>query len=218
MTGRWLIACEESGTVRDAFLRAGIDAVSCDLKPSRSPLGEHYQCDVRKVLYREPWAGIIAHPDCTYITNSGVQWLFDGGASTADCLKGVDRWRALWTACEFFRLFLEHPCPRVCIENPIPHKYAAQWIGPKYAQTVQPYQHGHLETKRTALWLKGLPKLQATDNVEAAMRLLPKRDTHKVHYASPGADRAERRSVFYAGIGDAMAAQWGRLAPIAEPA
>lgn len=201
MTARWLIACEESGTVRDAFLRAGIDAVSCDLKPTRAP-GPHYQCDVRKVLYREEWAGIIAHPDCTYITNSGVRWLD----------RDIERWKQLWSATEFFRLFLEHPCPRVCIENPVPHKYGARWIGHDYAQTIQPYQFGHLETKRTALWLKGLPRLQPTNDVEAAMRLLPKRETHKVHYASPGADRAERRSVFYAGIGDAMAAQWGALA------
>lgn len=211
---RWLIACEESGTVRDAFLRAGIDAVSCDLKPTRSP-GPHFQRDVREVLYREDWAGIIAHPDCTYATNAGVRWLFDKGPSTETVLKGVDRWLALWNSAEFFRLFLDHPCQRVCIENPVPHKYAARLIGQKFTQTIQPYEYGHLETKRTALWLKGLPLLQPTSNVEAAMRLLPKRETHKVHYASPGADRAERRSVFFAGVGDAMAAQWGRLAPIA---
>ena len=86
MTARWLIACEESGTVRDAFLRAGIDAVSCDLKPTRAP-GPHYQCDVRKVLYREEWAGIMtdayATPRMAEIRSNLAQtWFAWSGATT----------------------------------------------------------------------------------------------------------------------------------------
>lgn len=187
--------------MRDAFLARGIDAISCDLKPTRSP-GPHFQCDVRKILYREPWAGIIAHPDCTYITNSGVRWLD----------RDIGRWKLLYQACEFFKLFLGHPCERVAIENPVPHKYAIGWLGHKYTQTIQPYQFGHTETKRTALWLKGLAPLQETHNVKAMMDRLPKRETNRVHYASPGPLRAQQRSETYAGIAAAMAEQWGMRA------
>lgn len=207
----WLIACEESGTIRDCFIDAGIRAVSCDLKPSRSKRGPHIRGDVRNVLHAHRWRGIIAHPDCTYLTLAGVRWLWDSGPSTKKVLKGPERFDALDEACEFFKLFLDHTCERVCIENPIPHRYALDRIGTRYTQTIQPYQFGHLETKRTCLWLKGLPPLVGTKDVEAEMRALPKRETHKVHYCSPGEKRAEQRSVSYRGIGEAMAAQWGSL-------
>lgn len=207
---RWLIACEESGTVRDAFLRAGVDAISCDLKQTRSP-GPHYQGDVRDILYSERWAGIIAHPVCTYLTLAGVRWLFDTGPSTATVLKGQARWDALIEAADFFNLFVDHPCEKLCIENPIMHGHAAKLIRLPVTQYVQPFQFGHLETKKTGLHTRGLPKLLPTNDVEAAMRALPKRETHKVHYCPPGENRAEIRSTFFPGIGDAMAAQWGRL-------
>lgn len=206
----WLIACEESGTVRDAFLDHGVPAVSCDLKATRSTrAGFHYKGDIRDVLYARPWAGIIAHPTCTYLSNSGVRWLTTPSKDPA-ILWGDARRVAMQEAAAFFLLFWNHPCGRVAVENPVMHKHSLALIGARHTQTVQPYQFGHLETKRTCLWLRGLPLLRSTNNVEAAMRLLPKKDTHKVHYASSSlADRAEVRSVFFRGVAEAMALQWG---------
>lgn len=142
---------------------------------------------------------IIAHPECTYLTNAGVRWLDTDPA----------RWKSLYEACQFFNFFLDHDCPRIAIENPIPHKYAVAWLRRMYTQAIQPWQFGHTETKRTCLWLKGLPPLVETHNVKALMDQLPKHESNKVHYASPGPDRWKLRSRTYPGIADAMAAQWG---------
>jgi hypothetical protein len=135
------------------------------------------------------WDLIIAHPPCTRLTNAGVRWLHERNL-----------WDELYAACEFFRLFLNHPCPRIAIENPIPHKYALERIGRKYDQCVQPWQFGHGETKAVCLWLKGLPKLQPTDVVEGREA--------RVHRMPPGPDRAKERSRFFTGIAEAMADQW----------
>jgi hypothetical protein len=193
-----LVACEYSGVVRDAFIRGGHDAMSCDLLPTEAD-GPHYQGDVRDVL-GDGWDLIVAHPECTYIANSGVRWLD----------SDINRWKRLYEACQFFRLFLEHPCLRVAVENPIPHKFGAGWIGRPYTQTIQPWQFGHPESKRTCLWLKGLPPLVATRNVREQMRSMSKRETQRVHYASPSPDRWKSRSRTYTGIAEAMAAQWGK--------
>lgn len=194
---RILVACEFSGAVRDDFAARGWDAWSCDLLPAETP-GNHHHGDVREIL-SQPWDMIIAHPECTYITNSGVRWLD----------RDIGRWKQMWKACEFFNLFLDHPCPRICVENPIPHKYAAAWLRRKYTHTVQPWMFGHTEIKATCLWLKGLPALRATDDVKAAAMALPYAERAKVHYASPGPDRWKERSRTYAGIAAAMAQQWG---------
>lgn len=186
---RVLVACEYSGRTRDAFLRRGHDAMSCDLLPTDVP-GPHYQGDVRDVL-GEHWDLIIAHPECTYITNSGVRWL-DTDAS---------RWKKLYAACHFFKLFLNHECERIAIENPIPHKYAADWIGRKYDQIIHPWMFGHGETKATCLWLKGLPKLRPTCIVDGR--------EPRIHKLPPTADRWKIRSETYTGIADAFAEQWG---------
>ena len=209
----WLIACEESGTVRDAFTNAGVAAVSCDLKPSRSPHGLHYQGDIRNVLYR-PWAGVIAHPVCKYLTNSGVRW-FTTPSKDPAVLWGDARWEALKAGAEFFRLFLdyadENPDVPVGVENPVMHKYAVALVGAKHDQTVQPFHFGDMQSKRTGWWLRnGLPKLVATNDVEAAMRLLPVKEYSSVHYCSPGANREQERSTFFPGMASAMALQWGR--------
>lgn len=203
---RVLIACEYSGVVRDAFLARGHDAWSCDLLPSESLIpGRHHQCDVRSLLHQK-WDQIIAHPDCTYICNSGVKCLNNPDPKlklTPGILYGPDRWRAMYEACEFFRLFLESPCPRVCIENPIPHKYALGWIGTPYTQLVQPYEHGDPYTKATCFWLKGLPKLMPTDIVPKAQRRA------ECHLASPGPDRGKERARTYPGLARAMSQLWG---------
>ena len=193
---RVLIACEYSGTVRDAFKRRGHHAVSCDLLPTEAP-GLHYQGDVRTILTGK-WDLIIAHPDCTYLANSGVHCLH----------KDKTRWAKLDAACRFFNLFLDHPCPKVCVENLVPHKYAIDRLkGRKYTQTIQPWQFGEDASKRTCLWLKGLAPLVPTKII--------KKDRYANQTPSgqnklgPSPDRWKLRAKTYQGIADAMAAQWG---------
>lgn len=198
--GKILIACEYSGTVRDAFIKAGHDAMSCDLLPT-DVAGPHYQGDVTDILNNE-WDLLIAHPPCTYMTNSGVSWLH----------KDPTRWAALDDAAAFFNLLLDAPVKRIAVENPIMHKYAKERIGNrKQDQVVQPWMFGHMEQKGTCLWLKNLPLLTATNNVKAEMLLLPDNERQRLHYLPPGPDRWKLRSKTYQGIADAMAAQWGPL-------
>lgn len=194
-----LVACEYSGIVRDAFTKRGHNAISCDLLETDKP-GKHYKGDVRDLLDKD-WGLIIAFPPCTFITNSGVCHLH----------KDPERWAKLDAACDFFNLFLQHPCKRIAIENPIPHKYAIQrfYNNQKYTQIIQPYQFGHPESKRTCLWLKGLPKLQETNNVYETFKTLPKKEAQRIHYLPPSADRWKLRSKTFQGIADAMVEQWG---------
>ena len=197
---RVLVACEYSGTVRDAFISAGHDAISCDILPTDNP-GPHYQGDVRDMLF-EQWDLIIAHPPCTYLCNSGVCHLH----------KDPERWAKLEDAASFFKLFLDIDGPRVAIENPIMHKYARELIGgSKQNQVVQPWMFGHAETKATCLWLKGLPNLQPTNNVKEELKGMHKRDIQRLHYLPPGPERAKIRSKTFQGLADAMASQWGCL-------
>ena len=187
---RVLVAGEYSGTGRDAFIARGHDALSCDLLPTDVP-GPHYRGDVLELL-GDGWDLMVAHPPCTYLTNSGVRWLH----------TEPGRWGKLDQACAFFNRLLDAPIPRICVENPIPHKYAVERSGGrKYTQIVQPWQYGHGETKATCLWLKGLPKLEPTDIVEGRVQ--------RVWRLPPSADRWKLRSTTYAGIATAMAAQWG---------
>jgi hypothetical protein len=193
-----LVACEYSGTVRDAFIRAGHDAMSCDILPT-DVAGPHYQGDVRDVL-NDGWDLMIAHPPCTYMTNSGVCHLH----------KDPSRWSMLDEAAEFFRLLWDAPIPRVAIENPVMHKYAKERIGGlKQAQVIQPYQFGHMEQKATCLWLRGLAPLVPTTDLKAATKALPDKDRQRLHYLSPSPDRWKLRSTTFAGIAQAMADQWG---------
>ena len=200
---RVLVACEYSGVVRDAFLANGHDAISCDLLPTDSP-GPHYQGDVFDIL-DEGWDLMIAHPPCTYLSNSGVRWLY----------TQEGRWDKMREGGEFFKALLragDHgSIPRVCVENPIMHKHAVRIVGAKQTQIIQPWQYGHPETKATGLWLRGLPALTETNNVREHMLTLPKSERNCIHYASPGPDRWKLRSTTYAGIAAAMAEQWGNL-------
>lgn len=187
-----LVACEYSGTVRDAFTRLGHNAMSCDLLPTDMP-GQHYQGDVRDLLVQK-WDLIIAHPPCTRLCNSGVRWLAERNL-----------WAEMKEGAEFFKMFIGAG-DRVCIENPIMHKYALNIIGKKHSQTIQPYEFGHTTSKRTCLWLNGLPELKPT-------KLIPKEErTFDIHNASPGGDRWKIRSTTFKGIADAMAMQWGGFA------
>lgn len=190
-----LIACEFSGIVRDAFIAAGHDAVSCDLLPSERP-GPHWRADVLDVL-EAGWDLMIAHPPCQYLANSGVRWLYGGKGTTKD----PARWNAMLDAAVFFSKLLYAPIPHVAVENPIMHHYGRDIIGGGSDQIVQPWQFGHPETKATAFWLKGLPPLTPTN-------VVPGREP-RVHYASPGHDRWKERSRTLPGIAAAMAEQWG---------
>lgn len=186
-----LVACEFSGIVRNAFIAKGHDAVSCDLLPTERP-GQHYQCDIFDVLYKYTWDLLVAHPPCTRLCNSGVMWL-----------ERRNLWEDMRKGAKFFERLMcsEAVIPRVCIENPIPHKYAVAAIGRKYTQIIQPWQFGHGETKATCLWLSGLPKLSPTNIVEGREQ--------RLHRLPPSKDRAKLRATTFQGIANAMADQWG---------
>ncbi|KKL73945.1 hypothetical protein LCGC14_2069860 [marine sediment metagenome] len=197
-----LVACEFSGTVRDAFIRAGHDAMSCDLLPTESP-GPHYQGDMWDTnITKQHWDLAIIHPTCQYLCNSGVRWLYE------------HPWRMnlMRAGAYFFKAALDDfPAERVAAENPIMHKYAIEIIGRGHDQLVQPSWFGDKKTKATCWWLKNLPLLVKTNDVGPA----PKSGTPEYaewaecHHASPGADRWKLRSTFYPGMADACAAQWG---------
>ena len=207
---RVLVACEYSGAVRDAFIRGGHDAMSCDLLPTDAP-GPHYQGDVFDII-DDGWDLMVAHPPCTYLTNSGVRWLREkvkGGDGFTG--RAIDRWPAMIDGALFFKRLLDASIPRVAVENPTMHGYAASIVGEKATQTVHPWQHGHTQTKATGLWLRGLPPLVETHNVKAEMMELSYAERSAIHYASPGPDRWKERSVTFAGIAQAMADQWGSV-------
>lgn len=202
---RVLIACEFSGRVRDAFRALGHDAVSCDLLPSEIP-GPHINGDVRDIL-DQGWDLMIAHPPCTYNCNSGVRWLFN-----KDGTQNELRWKKLRESQDFFYELLNsrrlHHIGKVCIENPIPHKYFYDnELIEEYNQKIQPWQFGDFETKATCLWLKGLPPL--TPTVGFKDRRFVKGRLQRVHNEAPGPDRWKNRSRTYPGIAAAMAEQWG---------
>ena len=191
---RILIACECSGRVRDAFIAQGHDAMSADLQPTDAP-GPHYQGDVFDIL-GDGFDILVAHPPCTYLANSGVRWLYNPDGTT-----NQTRWEGMRIGADFFRVLHEqYQIPKVCIENPIPHRHAGL---PEYTQLIQPWQFGDNYSKATCLWLRGLPPLVPTvmtkpDNVE-----------HACHLEPPGPDRQKNRSRTYPGIADQMALQWG---------
>ncbi len=200
-----LIACEESQEVCKAFRKLGHETYSCDtlLCSGNHPewhihdnildvlkTGTCY-LETGKVVHIKHWDLMIAHPPCTRLCNSGVMWL-----------NKRSLWGDLSAAVNFFNDLKDAPIPKICIENPIPHKYAVQNIG-KYNQIIQPWMFGHCETKATCLWLKNLPKLKPTDIVEEREQ--------RLHRLPPSKDRAKLRSNTYPGIAKAMAEQWGNL-------
>ena len=181
-----LVACEYSGTVRDAFICQGHYAMSCDLLPTDQP-GPHYQGSVLDIL-EDGWDLMVAHPPCTYLCSSGLHW----NKRRPERAKQTED--ALW----FVSALLSAPIPRIALENPIG---CISTRIRKPDQTVQPWQYGHGEVKATCLWLKALPKLTPTHIVEGReprMWKLP-----------PSADRWKLRSTTYKGIAEAMAKQWG---------
>jgi len=200
-----LVACERSGTVRDALIRHGWDAISCDIQESIAE-GPHYCGDVMDILY-EPWDMIIAHPPCTFSAHSGVQHLWDE-SKKPEKVKVEERWEKMRKGVEFFNIFRDHPCKKKCIEQPILHGYAIDLIGVDYTQLIQPWMFGHLEQKGTCLWLYGLDELVPTNNVYKEMMKLPESERQKMFWMGPSEERANLRSKTYDGIAEAMAEQW----------
>lgn len=185
---RVLIACEFSGTVRDAFAALGWDAWSCDLLPSETP-GNHYQGDVRDIL-NDGWTLMVAHPPCTHLAVSGARWFKDKVQEQAEAL-------------DFVRLLLSAPIPHIALENPV--SIISSKIR-KPDQVIQPYWFGHGETKATCLWLKNLPPLKPTNFVEGREQ--------RIWKLPPSVDRWKERSRTFPGIAHAMAEQYSRFIKI----
>lgn len=181
------MACEYSGTVRDAFIAQGHNAMSCDLLPTDSP-GPHYQGDVFDVI-DYPWDLMVAHPPCQHLAVSGSRHFKE---------KRMDgRQQA---GASFFMKLIKAGIPMIAVENPV---CVMSTLYRKPDQIIQPWEYGHGETKATCLWLKGLPLLTPTNIVEG-------RDD-RIHKLPPSEDRWKLRSTTYQGIADAMATQWGNL-------
>ena len=199
---RVLIACEFSGTVRNAFLARGHDAWSCDLLPAEDRSNRHITGDARDHL-NDGWDLLmVAHPPCTRLCNSGVRWLTAPPAGRTL----AEMWAELDEAAALFSAFWNAPIERIVIENPVMHRHAKARIAgyQEFAQSVQPWQFGHGEVKRTCFWLKNLPPLRPTAIVDGRHA--------RVHLAAPGPDRWKERSRFFPGIAEAMADQWGGYA------
>jgi hypothetical protein len=230
-----LIGCEESGTLRDLFLQGGFDAWSCDLKPTRSP-GPHYRMDVRKALRRKDWDLFIVHPDCTYLTSSGLHWNKRGAI-----VDGRPRAELTEEALQFVREMLDVDVGHLSLENP--QGCISTRIAPA-SQYVQPYEYGDNASKKTGLWLRRLPLLKPrlrdyvpperlvckecghANVYEAAFEhgcgacmaepafLLPRwgnQTNSGQNKLAPGLNRARDRSVTYAGIGRAMVRIYGAV-------
>jgi site-specific DNA-cytosine methylase len=179
-----IIACEFSGVVRDAFLRAGHDAISCDLLPTESS-GPHILGDIRDVDLSS-YDILIAHPPCTHLAVSGARWFKD---------KQVEQAEAL----DFVQYLLDAQVDKIALENPV--SIISSRIR-KPDQIIQPWMFGHPEQKTTCFWLKNLPKLEPTNIVEGREQ--------RIWKLPPSPDRWKLRSITYTGIAEAMATQWGR--------
>ncbi len=205
---RILIGCECSGVVRRAFTAYGHDVWSVDLKPAEDGSNRHIVGDIRDYL-NDGWDLLaVMHPPCTRLTNSGVRWLTTPppGRTREEMWQELEEGAALFSDC------WNAPIRRKVLENPVMHKHAKARIRNyrPFTQSVQPWQFGTDPNgpdnvkKRTCLWLEGLPALVPTGTLDGTTA----RD--EIHKASPGPDRAARRSRFFLGLAAAMAAQWTR--------
>lgn len=217
---RVLVACEESQAVTKEFRRLGHEAYSCDIIPCSGGHEEwHIMQDVLPLLNGNcefttvdgtkhriigKWDMIIAFPPCTYLSNAGARHLYKGG------VLNEERYQKGLAAKEFFMEFYNADCDRIAIENPTPSKI---YNLPDKTQVVQPWEHGHPFTKRTQLWLKGLPMLMATNIVEPERTWCPSGSYSgkhgEKHRGMFTKDRAKNRSKTFPGIAKAMAEQWG---------
>lgn len=214
-----LIACEESQTVCKAFRARGHNAFSCDIiEPSGGHPEWHIQEDVTELinghcvfvtldgklhqeLSNKKWDLIIAHPPCTFLTVSGNRWFNVEKYGQ----KALERYAKREQAIKFFMMFVYADCDHIAIENPVGHISTAYR---KPDQIINPWQFGHTQQKKTCLWLRGLPKLQETNNVYDKMMTLPKKERAIIWWMGSG--HAKERSKTFEGIADAMAEQWGK--------
>jgi len=187
---RVLIACEFSGIVREAFKNKGHDAWSCDILDTEIP-GKHIKGNVLDVLY-DGWDMMVAHPPCTYLANSGVRWLHED----------ITRWPKLFEGADFFNILYNSNIPKICVENPVMHKYGKQLVRFDQKQIVQPWMFGSNESKGIGLWLQGLPMLIPDNTVK------PDNVEQRVWRMPPGKDRQKERSRFFPCVARAMADQW----------
>lgn len=220
MSPKILIACEESQTVCKAFRNKGFEAYSCDIQ---EPSGGHPEWHILgdaliplrsgivttmdgKAHDVGTWDLLIAHPPCTYLSNAGARHLWKGHELQSDRvmlgIQGRDLFMRFWWA----------DIPLICVENPVPSKV---FCLPQYTQAIQPYQFGHPYTKKTCLWLKGLPPLESTNVVEPAATWCPSgsysRKHGEQHKGMFTTDRAKNRAKTFPGVADAMVEQWGPL-------
>jgi len=205
-----LVACEESQAVTIELRKKNHNAFSCDILPcSGNNQQWHIMGDVLPLLNGNcifytmdgkqhtiigKWDIIIAFPPCTDLAVSGAAW-FEEKRKDGRQQKSID----------FFMQFVNADCEKIVIENPVG---IMSTIYRKPNQIIQPYQFGHMEQKKTCLWLKNLDILQETNNVYNEMMKLPKNQRERLYYLSPSKDRAKIRSKTYPGIAQAMAEQW----------
>lgn len=196
-----LVACEESQAVANAFRALGHEAYSCDIQPCSGGHPEyHIQGDALEALKGingRKWDLVIAHPPCTYLAAVGANHLF----AADHTIKNPERYQKGLEAAEFFRKFLECDCEHVAVENPVMMHI---WHLPPPTQFVQPYEHGHPYTKKTGLWLRGLPPLKPTNVVP----IITEKGKCWELTVGGGKDRAKNRSKTFPGIAKAMAEQW----------
>ena len=203
---RILVACEFSGTVRDAFIKAGHNAISCDIEPCDKP-GPHIQDDVLNVIkFPNTWDMMIAHPPCTYLTVTGNKW-FKPEYKDRFPTREQDRRDAI----AFFMALMNANIPKIAIENPIG---IMSTTFRKPDQIIQPWQFGHEASKSTCLWLKNLPLLQYTNVVSKGEFVTYKSGKRTAKWYADAArydakTRAKIRNTTFQGIADAMAQQWG---------
>lgn len=208
-----LVACEESQAVTKEFRKLGHDAFSCDIQPCSGGHPEwHIQGDALEFLDNQlchPWDMIIAFPPCTYLSNAGAARLYPQKGQLCP-----ERYSKGLKAARFFMKFLNADCERIAVENPIQSRV---FKIPKYDQIIQPYEHGHPYSKKTCLWLKGLPPLKptniVTDNIISWVS-----GGSKDHKGRPRKNKgmkfrdSKTKSKTFPGIAKAMAQQWSDYA------
>lgn len=215
-----LVACEESQTVCKAFRALGHEAYSCDIQePSGGRPEWHIQGDVLKYL-NCGWDLMIAHPPCTYLSNAGARFLYPKG------VLNQERYEKGMEGKKLFVTLLNADIPKICVENPVS---SLVFEMPKHSQEIQPYHFGHPYTKKTRLWLKGLPLLIHTDTIEPVTAYISSNtggkkrgqkyqvvntliESTKIRgnwFNKGGKDRQKARSVTFPNIALAMATQWG---------
>ena len=214
---RWLIACERSGRVRSAFRKLGHDTWSCDLEPADDGDPHHLQMDAIEAAYTLPWDGMIAHPECTFLANSGSKHLYAGMRKENG--PAPDRWAKMGFAAHFYLTLRRAPIRRKVIENPIMLGHPRRLFGiPRHTQIIQPWMFGDFETKATGLDIIGLlpliPQFVTWQDCRDFLGLpTDAKPVERVHRMAPGPDRQRLRSETYPGIADAFAQQFGGEAP-----